>query len=307
MQCREFLRHLHDYLRGRVPEPLFGSLVEHEAECRACSAAAAEMDVDPSSAFLRSSSEENNLPMRAILSRTAGRDCRWIEFRMAEALEEDLTSEVGLLVADHLRECPSCQRMRDMLEALPAYYAALPTMRARSAFTDAVLARTSGRRPTFLDVVRALWRRPEAMWEAALACAVAVMLLFGQSVPTVDEVTERVQAVSQATGLSNFDPLQEGPEILRPLRATFLAGRDRWERFEESAVEVSEWTLRVGTSVRERDLGALLREIRLVLEPFGLYPGNGQETESVLPDVQTNSAAPAGADSTQTTFSGDVR
>lgn len=307
MQCREFLRHLHDYLRGRVPEPLFGSLVEHETECPVCRATAAEMDVDPSGGLPRSASDESDAPVRAILRRTAGRDCRWVELRMADALEDELPGDLSLLVAEHVKECASCQRMRDMLESLPAYYAALPSLRPSRAFTETVLARTSGRRPAFLDVVRALWRRPEAIWEASLACAVAVMLIFGKSVPTVDELTEHVQSVSQTAGLSDFHPFAGRAHILQPVRDTFHAGRNRWTRFEEGAVEVSEWTVRVGTSVRERDMGALLREIRLALEPFGLYPGNGVETDSVLPSVPKHDTAPAGADSTETTFSGEVR
>lgn len=308
MQCREFLRHLRDYLRGQVSEPLFGMLVEHEAECPACRAVAAELDVEPTGAFLRSSSEETNLPVRQILVRTSGQDCRWVELRMAEALEEELASDLRLLVSGHVSECASCRRMRDMLQALPTYYDSLPKLHPGDSFTDSVLARTVGRRPRFVEVVRAIWRRPEAMWEAALACAVAAMLLFGQYVPTVEQVTERVEAASRAAGLSSFDPLRgSASDILQPLRETYGVVHGRWERVEASAVQVSEWSRRVGDGLRAGDFGSLLREIRLVLEPLGLYPGNGDETDSVVPGSNGSNSAPVGADSTHTTFPGEVR
>jgi hypothetical protein len=307
MQCHEFRKHLHEYLRGRVSEPLFGMLVEHEAECLACRAGAAELDVEPAGATLRSSSEEKNIPVRHILERTAGQDCRWVELRMAEALEEELPADLLLLVSSHVAGCASCRRMRDMLQALPSYYGLLPALQPSREFTGSVLARTVGRRPGFFDVVRAMWRRPEAMWEAALACAVAVMLLFGQYVPTVDEVTQRVEAASQATGLSSFDPFRGSPEILDPLGDALGAARSRWGHVESGAIEVSAWARRVSAALHDRDSGALLREIRLVLDPLGLYPGNGDETESVQSGGKQNDSAPAGVDSIQTTLSGEVR
>jgi hypothetical protein len=316
MLCREFLRHLREYLRGQVSEPLFGALVEHEAECATCRAHAAELDVEPSptSAAVSASEEEVHPVRRRILERTAGRDCRWVELRMAEALEDEPSSDLRLLVSNHVTECASCRRMRDMLQALPAYYELLPQLRPGASFTNAVLERTVGPRPSFFDVVRALWRRPEAMWEAAMACALAAVLLFGKHLPTFDQITHTMEEVSQATGLFGLDrlsdPFGEGgvPAPLQPLADTFGALQSRWQRVEASAVEASEWTRRVGNHLREGDPAALLREIRVVLEPLGLYPGNGEEADSVLPNSRDeNASAPSGADSTTTTLSGEVR
>jgi hypothetical protein len=134
------------------------------------------------------------------------------------------------------------------------------------------------------------------MWEAAAACALAVVLLFGDRLPSVDDVARTAREVSQATGLTDLGGVVAGPGedallVLGPLRQTLGVARDGWEVLESRAVRASEWSRRVGSALESGDAGGLLREIRAVLEPLGLYPGNDEESGSVSPDGQSAPAS----------------
>ncbi|MEZ4655640.1 MAG: hypothetical protein R3E12_19135, partial [Candidatus Eisenbacteria bacterium] len=177
-----------------------------------------------------------------------------------------------------------------------------------------VMERTVGPRPSFFDVVRAWWRRPESMWEAALACALAAVLIFGKYLPTVDEITRTVEQVAETTGLTGLSgalgtPGEDGHALARPFVDTYTAVRDRWHGVESSAADVSSWTRRVGADLRSGDAEALLGEIRTVLEPLGLYPGNAEDSEDVMPSsegtLEDETTPPS--DSTGTMHSGDDR
>lgn len=269
MDCREFRNRMREYLRGEISEPLFGRFVDHEAECANCRALAAERAGDlgvvgPFGAGVRADERER------VRARTEGGDCRWIELRLAEALEDPLASSDAILVSEHVADCPSCQRMRDALQALPDYYTSAPRLRAERSFTRAVLARTLGERPGFLEVFRALWRRPESVWEAAVACALVAAVLFGSRLPTYDAVSGRLQQVAQAQV-----PVigEEGPvEQLGFFTRTLQGVGEAWREVEGRAELISAWGGRVRADFERGDYPALLQEIRTVLEPIGLYP-----------------------------------
>jgi hypothetical protein len=207
-----------------------------------------------------------------IRARTEGKDCRWIEIRLAEALEDALARGDAALVREHVADCPSCQRMRDALQALPEYYASLPEIRAERAFTRDVLARTIGPSPGILEVFRALWRRPEAVWEASMACALVAAVLFGSKLPTYNSVSGRIQEVAQAQVPAIGDATAPGEERFGVVKR---AGRRIgwvWEEVEGRAQLVSQWGERVREDFEEGDYPALLEELRIVLDPVGLYP-----------------------------------
>ncbi|MEZ4648450.1 MAG: zf-HC2 domain-containing protein [Candidatus Eisenbacteria bacterium] len=270
MKCHEFQSRLRAYLLGEVREPQFGALVEHEASCPDCRALALErsMDLEP---FYELDAKEREFDRERIRARTEGRDCRWVEIRMAEALEDPLASGDAVLVREHVADCPSCQRMRDALQALPEYYASIPDLKPDRAFTQAVLARTIGPRPGILEVFRALWRRPEAVWEAAMACALVGAILFGSRVPTYDSVSDRIQEVAQVqmpviseTGVSEN---RFGPWRRVASRVEWM-----WEQVEGRAEQVSDWGGRTRTHFQDGNYPALLEDLRFVLDPIGLYP-----------------------------------
>ena len=274
MECHEFQSRLREYLLGEVREPWFGALVDHEANCADCRALALERSMDLEPSFDLDTSERE-FDRERIRARTEGRDCRWVEIRMAEALEDPLARGDDVLVREHVADCPSCQRMRDALQALPEYYAAIPELKPDRAFTQAVLERTIGPRPGILEVFRALWRRPEAVWEAAMACALVGAVLFGSRVPTYDSVSDRIQEVAQvqvpgigdtAAGENRFGTLK---------RATQRVGW-MWGQVEGRAEQMSEWGGRARTHFEEGNYPALLEDLRFVLDPIGLYP----ETEA---------------------------
>ena len=272
MDCREFHSRVREYLLGDLREPHFGAFVEHEATCPACRTLAIEraIDLEPLAlSFTPSSREEDRERIRA---RTEGRDCRWIEIRMAEALEDSLARSVEVLVREHVADCPSCQRMRDALQALPEYYASIPQIRTERAFTREVLARTIGPRPGILEVFRALWRRPEAVWEAAMACALLAAVLFGSRLPTYSAVSGRIQEVAQAQVPAIGETTVAGEERFGVVKRTGRRIGWFWEQVEGRAQLVSHWGDRVREDFEQGDYPALLEELRIVLDPVGLYP-----------------------------------
>lgn len=285
MECLEFQSHLRAYLIGEVDEPLFGDLVEHEASCPSCRALVAERATELEPPAWNFGEADFRKAREEIRARTEGADCLWVELRMAEALEEPLASAESRLVREHVADCTSCQRMRDALQALPTYYAAFPRLRAERSLTRVVLERTLGPRPSFADVVRALWRRPDAVWEAAMACALIGAVIFGGRLPTYHAVSTRIQEVAQAQvpGLAEGQAARDDQRfgVARKAAAEIAAA---WAEFEGRAEAVSAWMKRVGDDVREGDHTGLLEELRTVLEPIGLYPGEAED-----PSVETNS------------------
>jgi hypothetical protein len=190
------------------------------------------------------------------------------------------------VVDTHLLACPSCQRLRDVLVELPRWYATIGWLRADRAFKHEVLRRTLGPEPSFWDVVRALWRRPDAVWEAAVACALVTVLLFGSSLqklgfnsdgsgaPPMNGVTERAafHRVGEAVVRSIDDGTTHAESVaLAPYRV--ISGAVA--RMRGFSAGTSQWMERVGGELRTGDWGGLLADLRLVLEPLGLYPEPG--------------------------------
>lgn len=275
MDCRRFKDLLPGFLAGEVSEPLFGEAVEHEAVCPACHRLASEavQEAPP----VPASPAGGEWRVASILDQTEGSDCRFIQLRLAEALDEDLPADLVRRVQKHLAGCPSCRRMRDLFHHLPEYYEALPALRPGRAFTEAVLRQTLGPQPGFRDVLRALWRKPEAIWEAAAACAIIAVLLFGGAIPSYQEVTAKVQgAAEQAgiTGVADIFATRQEPDRRRfgPVLDAYNAAHGTWNRFESWAVGASGWMRRVGEGVRTGNQADLLQQVRAVLEPMGLYP-----------------------------------
>ncbi len=271
MECREFQHHLSDYLGGELGEPFFGQMVEHEVECTRCRATVLEADVLPSPLL---DTKERRQVQEQIRVRTEGRDCHWIELRMAEALEESLDPSDREIVRVHIEDCASCQRMRDMLQALPDFYSQLPELSAGREFTREVLALTSGPVPGVIQILRALWRRPEAVWEVALAGGLVVAILFGNQVPEYSSMSAWVKdaAVAQMPMGNQVWKTEDGKQRFGFVTDGAAQVHTTWKKVEEKAGGVSDWMQRSGEDIRTGDYTGLLDEIRVVLEPLGLYP-----------------------------------
>jgi len=298
MNCDLFRRSLRAYLRGDIPEPAFGVMVEHEAECDECRRVVTEMtaEVDhvgelsfaavaaaeTSESDLRGTdsraSDPQRLDLGSLLGLTTGADCAYVEQRLGEAPEEPLTKDLLRLVDTHLEACPSCRQLRDVLEDLPRWYATLPVLRADRAFKAEVLRRTLGPEPGFWDVLRALWRRPEAVWEAAVACALVTFILFGSAVgrrAAESELPNRasLQGVGSAVGSAVVRGIDDGASRAgRVARAPYTLVRDGFDGLHGFSSHASSWMERVVTNFRTGDYEELLNDLRVVLEPIGLYP-----------------------------------
>jgi hypothetical protein len=290
------------YLSGEMVEPKFGEMVEHEATCPVCRRLVAE---HPSSA--PRSAEDDEMPsaskrraprakefLTSVIARTSGSDCDWVSLRMAEAMDDPLAEESVGPVREHLADCRSCQRLRDQLNALPEYYDALPVLQGNRGFTEAVLARTVGPRPSFLEVVRAIWKSPGTLWESATACALVVAVVFGSALPSFesvsDSVSDSVREVAQSAQVPTvrWGALESSNERPSLLRRWSSGATNAWSGIETKATTVSDWSTRTSEDIRTRDYPGLLEDIRVVLEPLGLYP-DSDEKPDLKPEVEAES------------------
>jgi hypothetical protein len=281
MRCEEFRARLREYLDGSLEEPGFGERVEHEAECPDCRRLVCESQADFDPALDRETAESGSpgAPglLEGVLARTTGEDCAYIEQRLAERMEEPLEKDLEDRLAVHLEGCLSCRRVRDVLDELPVWYGSLSAIRADGAFRREVMRRTLPAEPGILEVLRALWRKPEAIWEAAVACAMITVFLFGHAVPRYADLSDRAKqvVVSQADIRGMSDTVAEGVAgvvgaggriLSRPLRVV----HDGWGAFERKLIEGSAWVGRTGRDLRAGDSRALLEDFQGVLKPLGV-------------------------------------
>ncbi len=211
MDCKTFRELLPCYLGGDVPADLFDALVEHEATCSTCQELAAATMGGPAGAGRSATVEPAGDWMARTLDRTVGADCGYIRLRLAEAVDAPLVADSARRVETHLEACADCRALATVLRELPAYYDALPRLRADDAFAREILARTVPARPSVLAVLRALVRRPEALWEGAAVCALLAAPLAGPSMTgwihsarqAGDRIEQQVSVASIAGSLSS--------------------------------------------------------------------------------------------------------
>lgn len=291
MDCGSFRDHLPAYLAGEIREPRFGEFVEHEAMCPDCHRFASETVTGPlDGVFVESPDTARTLGSarrlartQAILDRTQGDDCRFIQLRLAEALDEALDPAAHQSVQAHVPQCAACRSVRDLLQDLPLFYDALPVLRPSRAFTAAVLDRTIGPRPGFWQTVRALWSKPESIWEAAAACALLAALGLTGVVPSYEVVAERMQGLTYAgiNGVEarlNRQTLQAEDRLFEPAVGVYNEAAAAWTRLEEWVDDAQAWAARVQQDVETGNAGALYEDVQGVLKPLGL--GADRDTDS---------------------------
>jgi predicted anti-sigma-YlaC factor YlaD len=281
MNCERFRRDLSAYLRGGLSGARFAEMVDHEGECPICHRLATEDSARPARSDLPTGPAPDEDPMflQRVLEATTGADCAYVEERLAARLDLPIDPETEGRLHRHLAGCASCRRMRDVLQELPSFYAEWPVLRADRALLRRILDRTTGREPSFLEVLRALWRRPEAIWEATVVCALLTLCLFGHRLPSDASLGGRVNvAVSRLASVYSPAPSASGDssgpsEVGRALAARPAAViRRGWVIVRDGCTNAENWIELVGTDLRTLDYQGLLREIRTVTEPLGLYP-----------------------------------
>ncbi|MCK4305138.1 MAG: zf-HC2 domain-containing protein [Candidatus Eisenbacteria sp.] len=215
MDCRTFRELLPRYLNGELAQIEFSLMVEHEAACAGCQQLAAEqMSLLNQTAIRgRATSRVNHSDLvnhsesnwfEETLQRTVGSDCRYMEQRLAEELDGVLDADITRRLERHLTHCPSCRALAGVMRDLPHSYAVFPRLQADRSFAREVAdramalqtapgqsSRTSQARglgavriprqkPGIREVLRALWRKPESLWEGAVVCALLMTPVAGK-------------------------------------------------------------------------------------------------------------------------------
>jgi anti-sigma factor RsiW len=214
LDCREFERLLPRYLAGVLTDADFDRAVAHEAICPRCQRLASEAMPDPATARC-----DQGLTT-AILHRTLGADCRRIESSLAAEIDGPLSPAEAARVAQHLQECDHCASLARGLRELPALYRLIPRLRAGREFTRAVLARTLGPQPGFVEILRRMWRNPAFLWEGAVVCSLIFTPVFGRSV--LDGATQ----------------LEQQLRIARVGVRLTLAPAAQWQALRQSAARI---------------------------------------------------------------------
>ena len=115
-----------------------------------------------------------------------------------------------------------------------------------------------------------------------MACALVAAVLFGSRLPTYDAVSDRIQEVAQAQVPAIGEGTVPGEEQFSVIRRAARRVGWMWDEVEGRAEVVSQWGERVRENFEKGDYPALLEELRIVLDPIGLYPqkeaGGGDET-----------------------------
>lgn len=239
MDCHRFKELLSDYLAGALTEETFAQMVAHEADCPACQTLAASAMPDTAG-----EGEADETWLAATLERTIGSDCRFIERRLAEQVDGALDERTQHLVQQHLEACPACRAFARVMEDLPDYCAAFPHLRPDRAFLRHVLRLTLPPRPSILDVVRALCRKPEALWEGAIVCALLLTPFAGEALPHWSQLAQRTtQAVHERLALTQLADSLRGEVVATQseLASIYTSGRDHVRaRFGSTKVRVDQ-------------------------------------------------------------------
>lgn len=220
MDCKTFTELLPRYLAGDLSEAEFSRMVAHETQCETCAAlAVTAMDDTAADNFatngnqaaiptaddftvIPSAAESQDNWLAETLERTLGADCRYIETQIAATFDGEALNELS---RRHLSDCPNCQAMARMMVALPEFYAAYPRLRADNAFVKEVMRLTIGKVPSVWDVFRALVRRPEAILEGALACALIAAPFAGDMpMQIIEKANNARKAIVEQVGLDDI-------------------------------------------------------------------------------------------------------
>jgi len=202
MDCIRFTENLPQYLAGKLDAIEFELMVDHEIGCDACRQLAAAQMQDSDAGWLEVSQNSQDDWLTETLEKTLGADCQYIEIKLAQQIDGE---EIDEMTERHLSDCQRCRALGEVLADLPSYYQAFPRLKVDRRFLPEVVQSTVGRMPGMLDVLRALLKRPEALVEGAIACAL-IAAPFAGDLPTkmLARINHTPQAVIEHAHIENI-------------------------------------------------------------------------------------------------------
>lgn len=235
-------------------------------------------------------------------------NCCEFRFGLQEYLAGGMAADLFDRMVEHEASCEGCGLLAENTQASFRGKGRLLPMtqglRADRRFVRDVMNLTAGPSPRFLDVVRALWRRPQTVWEATLACTLLTLLLLGDRLPEWNRLgAEHTDRVLDQAGLvdpvrsvrAGLDGSLRRAGIAADVAMNGIAGAMSGftavrHSLDDQALVFFDWAERARDDVRSRGCGALPRELRVVLQPSGLIPPADAETnapeDTGEPDLQ---------------------
>lgn len=134
-----------------------------------------------------------------VLARTSGEVCAGARLRLAGHIDDPPDPTGRALLDEHLRHCPGCRAVADMLASLRAKLPALAEGDPGPGFAGRVLAATSqrARELRWYDGWLERWQtvsgRPRFAWEAAYGLTLLFVLLVGDPVRAWDRTAGRLE------------------------------------------------------------------------------------------------------------------
>lgn len=217
-------------------------------------------------------------------------NCCEFRSRLEEYLAGGMAEGLFDRMVEHEASCEGCGLLAQNTQAsFRAKDQLLHTTQGHTAdrrFLRDVMNLTVGPSPRFPDVLRALWRRPEAVWEATLACTLMTLLMLGDRLPEWNRLGEdHAERVRNRAGL--VDPvrsvragldasLRRAGVMTDAAISGFTAVRQSLDDRAEVFFDLAE---RARDDVRNRGCRALSRELRAAMQPLGLMiPPDDVET-----------------------------
>jgi anti-sigma factor RsiW len=243
MSCTKFEACLDRFAENALTDEELRIVEQHLQECGKCSRLAAVIRGDLN--LLEPAA--GKLLTESILDQTTGSACRKVKSLLAACPEGQWEPQVFSRVEQHLEFCPPCAALVAVLKEMETVLPSLAVLKPDTDFVDQVIRRTTARKlvrktrePAWAKRLGGWWEwclaRPRFSWEAAYVGTLIVVLVFGVSGVSFQNVVARPLSTVE----SELAPKLEATSDV--FRAGWQKTGERTDRFADSLR--NEWVAR---------------------------------------------------------------